>query len=137
MIANVLGGASAAGVGFLIFLALPDQPFLTVHEMKVVGDQVAVTRSVPEPAGVADWSVVVVGDGVNAPSCQTQAGPHIHEGWSVYSPSPARSVSMHLDQWVGYPGCYEKLTEGRYDMFVTWTPRDGSTIATARTSFVK
>ncbi|MGB0903078.1 hypothetical protein [Halocynthiibacter sp.] len=135
LLLGIAGGIIA--INAAIGAILPTPAFLEVHDMTVVGDQVRVVRSVPGPAGVADWTVVVVADATDAPSCQTVSGPLLHQGWSKYSASPKREISMHLDVWVGYEGCYDKLAAGKHDMFVTWTPRDGRPVVSARTTFTK
>jgi len=87
------------------------------------------------PQGVvADWVVTVVRDNAQPPSCRTQAGNQINQGWSVYMAGERQPPPMPINMWVGDDDCWETLSSrGVYHMHVIWTPRD-STLAPARAS---
>lgn len=135
--ATVFGALSAIGVSVIIYFVFPPKPFLTIHEMRVVGGDVVASRTVHGPDRVADWRVTVVHDGSDKPSCQTIPGPELHEGWSRYSADQKKERVWPMDVWVGDPGCWERLADGPHDMFVTWTPRDNTPPVTARAQFTK
>lgn len=130
-----IGGATALGVAALLYLAVPEPAFLTVVSLEVKGARVEVERIIQEPRVIADWRVTVVGAGEDAPLCSTIPGPLLDQGWSIYEPSRSYLRDMHLDEWVGDPGCYDRLQSGPHEMFITWTPRDGSQIVFARYEF--
>ena len=134
---HIFAGSSALGVSYLVAQSLFVPPaFIEVHDMTVDAGVVHVERSYNSDGPlVADWRVTVVGEGRDDPSCQTVAGPALHQGWSVYE-GPYRAIrNFHLDVWTGDPGCLERLDPGAYQMFVTWTPRNGSPPVTAYTEF--
>lgn len=124
-VSEVLGALTGLGVTALIFMAVPEKPFLEVNALDVVGDEVIVERRINAPKTIADWRVTIVRHDKQEPACQTIPGPKLHEGWSVYEESENNVKVMSLDVWVGDTGCYDRLTPGTYDMFITWTPRDG------------
>ena len=133
-ISNVVSLAAIATVSAVAGLSLipdPQKPFMDVHKMEYSDGQVFAERTVLSPVRIADWRVTVVANGVTAPSCQTVPGMDLHEGWSKYEPG-TRNSSMSLDEWVGDPGCFDRLTPGSHTMFVTWTPRDDSPPVTAK-----
>ena len=134
--------ASAAvgclAIGFTLTVSvLPEKRFLTVYDMRVVGDTVYAERSINVPYVVADWSVVVVPFDVESPSCKTIPGREVHEGWSPYRSSTRKEMAFKIDEWIWDHGCYERLGDGGHEMFVTWSPRDGSPPVTAYTTFTK
>lgn len=121
--------AFAGALQVAISSITPTAKFMTVHSVDMIGDQVQTIRSVHVRGPgevVADWSVVVVGEDMDAPSCATIHGPSLHEGWSRYKDKSRSPSTMSLDVWVNDPGCYERLRTGDYKMHHTWTPRDGS-----------
>ena len=125
--------------------AFPGQEryFMTVHDVRQVGDKVEPVRTIhgtaTRPYGqsvIADWRVTVVPVHATlntaadlakgAPTCQTIPGPNLHDGWSRYTPDTGDAQAMHFDVWVGDPGCWDRLPAGQYVEYTTWTPRDGS-----------
>lgn len=114
-------------------------PFMTIHALNYADGVVTTERTIQLdhaefPEGVvADWLVTVVRDNRVPPSCRTDSGPEIDQGWSVYDQFEATTQALPFDVWVGDPGCYDRLTNGVYHMHVTWTPRL-RTLAPARTS---
>jgi hypothetical protein len=137
-ITATLGGTVLAGIALLVTNPLyPDETFLTVHQMRYSDGQVYATRTVHGDVTVADWRVTIVGEDRHAPYCQTVPGTDINEGWSIYNYSEASETSWPLDIWVGDAGCADRLTEGNYTMFVTWTPRDGTPTVHAATKFTR
>lgn len=144
---NVALGACAftcaAALGSFV-IPPPEHKFLTVHEIAQDGPQVVATRTVHgalqggEAVPVlADWRVVVFLEDRPSPMCQTIPGNELHQGWSEYDPSPKRDRDMHLDVWVGDPGCYDRLPSGEYREHTSWTPRDGSAPVYFKRSFTK
>lgn len=115
----------------------PEAPFLEVEGMDYVGGRVVVTRQINEPNTIADWRVTVVSAEGKAPSCATIPGDLEHEGWSEYTAQPMSENDFSIDVWVGDKGCLERLVAGDYNMYVTWTPRDGRSPVTAKTSFTR
>lgn len=135
---EIIGVISSIPVLAILFLVFPQQPFMTVYEIEVIADQVRAERAIHINKGeelVADWAVTVVHESRRSPSCQTIPGPKINEGWSVYSNGFRAERVMPFDVWVGDTGCYNRLAGGEHDMFVTWTPRDGSSPVTAHHRF--
>lgn len=135
-----LGALTGIGVATLIALSWPEAEFMTVEEMRVVGDEMIVSRSIQgglDGETVADWVVTVVGADRREPTCQTETGRNLHEGWSVYDDGPSQDRVFPIDVWVGDVGCVARLRPGNYSMFVTWTPRDGRKPVTARTTFTR
>lgn len=134
---------TGAGLGLLtlaatfpVFSIYFEQPFMRVHKMEVEGREVIVDRSYPRSGRtVADWSVVVVRRDGDSPSCVTKHGLELHQGWSVYDGGTGAEEAFPLDFWANDEGCADRLEPGEYEMFVTWTPRDGSDPVTARTEF--
>lgn len=124
-IANSLGAATGLGIAGVLALVWPEPPFLTVDSLRVSGSDVLVARTIPGPKGIADWRVTIVRNGKAEPVCQTIPGTMLHEGWSVYEPTMSKERAIAMDVWVGDPGCYDRMTPGEFDMFTTWTPRDG------------
>ena len=136
---TLFGGAIIAGALYLLTepFSLSPSPFMTVHRMEYLQGTVHVERTIRVPQNtvgeevidrpiIADWRVTGVGEGANSPTCQTVPGPKQHEGWSTYGVTERKQQSFLLDEWVGDPGCADRLTPGDYTMFVTWTPRNGS-----------
>ncbi len=120
----------------LLYLVAPDKPFMVVHSLEIVGDQVIAERSINGPKVVADWTVTVVPDLTDSPSCHTTPGPKLHQGWSDYEPSEPEKRTMTIDEWVADSrGCADRLAPGHYTMHVTWTPRDGRDPVTKRQTF--
>lgn len=128
LISHAIAGSSALGVSFLVAQnVLAPPPFIEVHQLFVDQDTVFVERSYNvDGTAIADWRVTILGVGADAPACQTISGPEEHEGWSRYSGPQRLFRNMPLDVWVGDPGCFERLDAGEHQMFVTWTPRDGT-----------
>lgn len=123
----------------VLWLVMPTPVFMTIHSMEVVGDQVKSERSVHVAGSgevIADWRVTVVREDRRSPSCQTLPGPDLHQGWSAYTDAERKKTTMHMDKWVGDPGCMARLEAGEHDMFVTWTSRDGSPPVTALHHFI-
>lgn len=135
-VGTFIGGTVIAGVALIATNPIFTEPaFMTVNGMRYDQGQIYVDRSVNVPRTVADWRVTIVGSDRNAPFCQTQAGPDIDQGWSVYQESMQGERQMPLDQWVGDAGCADRLTAGEYTMIVTWTPRDGTDPVVATLDF--
>jgi len=134
----VAGGALLLTVGQVALTAiLPERlPFMTVHSVEVAGGQVVADREYwrNEPT-IADWTVTVVSDDGDTPSCSTVTGPELHQGWSKYSGRSRSDSAMHIDVWVNDVGCAARLSEGRYFMSMTWTPRDGTKPVTEQIFF--
>lgn len=124
--------ALASFIGAVAVIPDAPQPFMTIHSMEYADGHVYVDRTVEEPHRVADWRVTVVSTEEDAPSCQTVAGPELHQGWSDYDAGRTQN-SFTLDVWVGDEGCADRLSDGEYLMFVTWTPRDDTPPVTAKT----
>jgi hypothetical protein len=99
---------------------------MRVNLVEYENDLVTADRTINVDKMVADWRVTVVGGGQDAPFCQTIPGAALHHGWSIYRKDDPTESQMHLDDWVGDSGCAERLKSGKYTMFMTWTPRDGS-----------
>lgn len=141
-------GMSAAGIvgaGFAAILAalIPDPKFMTVHRITVdpVSGAVTAERSIHRDA-VSDWSVTIVPDATQAlapgaPTCQTRAGPNLHEGWSNYSQSKRALRVLSMDDWVWDSGCWDRLPAGQHHMWITWTPRDETPAVTGHWLFEK
>lgn len=117
-----------------------ETPFMTVDDLSYSDGYVTTYRTInlsalEFPEGiVADWSVTIVRDNRKPPSCQTQPGPQINEGWSIYDQFEPTRQSMPLDIWVGQEGCWDSLESGAtYHMHVVWTPRN-TTLRLARAS---
>lgn len=124
---EIIGSVTGLGVAGLIALAWPPQPFLTVHSLEVAGQEVWADRTLNfDGRTIADWRVTIVPLDRESPICQTIPGPDLHEGWSVYDGGQNGLRHWSVDVWVGDEGCQSRLIEAEYDMFVTWTPRDGS-----------
>lgn len=133
---HAVGVAIGLSLVSLLWAVVPEFTFLRVHEMRVSGDQVIVTRTIRREV-IADWRVTVVGLTDESPSCQTVPGKKENEGWSHYKPKSKGEDVFSVDVWAWDIGCYERLTEGEYRMFVTWTPRDGTPPVTKSTGFTK
>lgn len=125
---TVLGAAFVAGsMQIAITVALPEEKFLAVHSVDYSDGHVTADRTLRWET-VADWHVTLVSSMDDAPVCQTIHGAGHHEGWSKYSALGRSESSMHLDIWVGAPGCLERLksSPGEYSQYITWAPRDDS-----------
>lgn len=133
---TIAGGALLAGLATAAIQSLPSSAFLQVHDIEVVGPSVVAERTKRRRV-VADWKVSIVGQRSDAPSCQTISGQKLDEGWSRYEQGRHQVSKMHLDVWVHDPGCYARLQPGTYEMFVTWTPRDGTRPVVAYAQFEK
>lgn len=107
------------------------QPFMTVDSLTYLDGMITTNRQInldesmfPEGV-VADWMVTVVREDRRPPSCQTQPGTEINQGWSIYDQFEPTTQTMSLDLWVWHEGCYEKLSDGGvYHMYVVWIPRN-------------
>lgn len=136
-ISHVVAVLAAMPFGYLGLGSVFGEPaFLEVHDLRVVDETVFVERSYnANGTEIADWRVTILGEDQDAPFCQTIAGPEEHQGWSRYYGPDSAERNMHLDIWTGDTGCSSRLTPGRYQMFVTWTPRNGSSPVTAYAEF--
>lgn len=121
----VVGAVMVAGALQLAVSALvPRVDFLTVHDIHYENNGVILADRTINRGVVADWRVTVVPDDRDGPICNTVPGSGIHEGWSAYQRSPRTVRRFTIDEWVGDPGCYERLNKGElYGMYVAWTPR--------------
>ena len=135
---HALFGGGMFAIGFAAVSAfMPEEPFLTVHSIEMTADGIVTPiRTINHDPNIADWAVTVVGMGEGAPSCGTAPGPEEHQGWSRYAPGQIVDP-MPLDEWVGDPGCWDRLTPGQYVEYTTWTPRDGTDPVTWRREFRK
>ena len=134
------GTVIAAGLGLampLVFGAYTQViPFMKVHRVVFADGQVTAVRTIRRDMR-ADWVVTIVGVAADDPACRTIPDNDGNVGWSDYKAKWNRQVrTMPLDQWVGDPGCLERLTPGVYPMFVTWTPRDGTRPVSTGTQIV-
>lgn len=121
------GGLIIAGVAWAATNPLfVEQPFMRVESIRYEAGMIYTHRTINVQRTVADWRVTIVGENRDAPFCQTKAGDGIDEGWSIYSEDSKARAQMPLDVWVGDVGCADRLTPGKYTMFTTWTPRDGT-----------
>lgn len=138
LVATTLGAVFFVAVNsFADFVSPPPKPFLEVSSMEFADGRVVATRQINAPDTIADWRVTVVSTSGKAPSCATIPGPREHEGWSEYTAQPMGQNDFSLDVWVGDEGCLERLVAGEYNMYVTWTPRDGRSPVTAKSTFTK
>jgi hypothetical protein len=115
--------------------------FMEVHGIEYDGNVVRTDRTiygVDDHSVIADWSVTVVPNDRNNPSCQTTPGPDRDQGWSEYFPSERIQKTLPFDIWVGDArGCWDRLTPGEYTVHVSWTPRDGGKHIYNRGTLVK
>lgn len=134
----LLTGTSALAAGYLAVSAMiGPQPFMTVHSISQDDKgKVTADRTVHFDPNIGDWTVTVVGADTDAPSCKTIPGNKVHQGWSPYSPGRKMSA-MPLDEWVGDPGCLDRLNPGKYTEYTSWVPRDGSPIVSWQRQFTK
>lgn len=107
------------------------RPFMNVRSMTYANGNVTVERilnldEIAFPEGVvADWNVTVVRDNRIPPSCRTQPGDQIDQGWSIYDQFEPTVQTLPFDVWVGHPGCYDTIVDGAtYHMHTVWTPRN-------------
>lgn len=120
------GAVAVALNGLVSWILPPADDFMTVHDVVYSNGTITAERTIIE-GGVADWRVTIVSNTDKPPTCNTNAGPGLHEGWSDYAASERGVRSMPLDVWVGDDGCLARLRmhPGTYTQYVTWTPRDG------------
>lgn len=133
LIMVTVGALGGAVLGVQTFFADTEvRPFITVDEIRIeslTGTVVPRRRfngfREGEQVGIADWSVTVVNERFASPSCQTQPGARINEGFSRYGPRTNLNDPMFLDDWAFDAGCWDRLFPGEHRVFTTWTPRDG------------
>ena len=123
MISHTLSGVVGGLVGFAVLTSAVQPPdFLEVESIEQAGDQVIAERQV-NYNGNADWRVTIIRPGGMDPICWTRPGPKPHQGWSPYEVSEPKVQQMHLDKWVGDPGCWDRLEKGQhYREIVVWNP---------------
>lgn len=125
---TTIAGGGVIGL-VLVFLteplALHNREFMTVHEVSYEGGEVEAVRTFHRDA-TADWTVTIVPPGQKSPICKTIPGEQMHAGWSDYERGRRVVDKMSLDVWVGDTGCHKRLSDTPYNMWVTWTPRDGT-----------
>lgn len=116
-------------------IVTPEQSFMSVRSIVVEGEQVRAIREIREPGRNAEWRVIIFEVGSEFISCATTEEDG-DVGLSFYE-AGYYEREMHLDQWVGDKGCYDRLAPGKYGMSVVWTPLDSSPPVKAYTEFEK
>lgn len=105
-------------------IEVPKSPqFLDVIKIEQDGETVLPTRRF-NVDGNANWKVTISTPGGGSLICWTRPGPVPDQGWSTYEKTTEETITpMSLDDWVGDPGCYSRLTVGQeYKEIATWAP---------------
>lgn len=114
---SFLGGATAGAMLLAVNYALPEPAFIAVRELSVSNGYVTLDRAIRRPDVIADFQVVVVDEATGLAVCHGT-------GWAEFETDESRVKTFTLDDYVGDPGCWERLS-GEYTMYTTWSPRDG------------
>lgn len=126
---NVTGPVSAALFGVAIaqgvfFVSVKSTEFMNDVVIYQDGPEIVFSRSIHPPQTIADYTVIVVQKGDNAPFCEGH-------GWAEYTPEESTTKRMSIDVFVGDDGCQDRLAPGEYVGRAYWVPRDGRDAVTA------
>ena len=119
---NVTGPLGAALFGIAIaqgvfFVIVGSKEFMSDVVIRQDGSEIIFSRSIHPPQTIADYTVILVPKGDDAPICEGH-------GWAEYTPDESKTKRMSIDLFVGDHGCEKRLAPGVYVGRAYWVPRD-------------
>jgi hypothetical protein len=114
---SIIGGLTAGVMLIGVNYVMPEPAFISIRELSYTSGYVTLDRAIRPPNVIADFQVVIVDDETGTTVCHGS-------GVGEYESSEGRRWVWPLDFYVGEEGCLDRL-DGDYNMYTTWSPRDG------------